>query len=55
MNQDHKCIYACNNGITCRWTDCNFCLRKPENTSNESIQGNTTLSNPYDDSNWDGE
>lgn len=22
---------------------------------NESVKGNTSLSNPYDDSNWDGE
>ena len=26
-----------------------------ENTFNEDVKGNTAFSNPYDDSNWDGE
>lgn len=26
-----------------------------ENKFNEDVKGNTAFSNPYDDSNWDGE
>lgn len=53
--KNHNCIYECNKGVRCMCTDCNGCLCKPDNTFNEEVKGDTALSNPYDDSNWDGE
>ena len=55
LDKKHECIYECNRGIKCMCTDCNYCLHKPDNTENEAAKGNTSVSNPYDDSNWDGE
>ena len=55
LDKKHECIYECNRGIKCMCTDCNYCLHKPDNTENEAAKGNTSFSNPYDDSNWDGE
>jgi len=55
IDKEHGCISECNKGIKCMCTNCNYCLHKPDNTDNEAVKGNTSLSNPYDDSNWDGE
>lgn len=46
--KNHNCMYACNEGIKCMCTDCNYCLYKPDNTNNEATQENTSLSNLYE-------
>lgn len=38
------------------WCDeCQITCEERMENFNESVKGNTSVSNPYDDSNWDGE